>query len=146
MYKFIKRLFQNKLIRFFLVGGLNTVVNYILFVLLIWVGIPYAWALLIGIILAILFNFKTYGHLVFHTTSNRLLFRFIIVYGILYLFNYAGLRICLSAGLNAYIGGAILAIPTGLLGFLLNKRFVFPKKNQPAGAAARSHAPHKIIP
>jgi putative flippase GtrA len=133
MKNLFKHLLQHKLIRFFLVGGLNTVFGYCIFALLLWVGFAYPWALLTGTVLAILFNFKTYGHLVFHTKSNRLLFRFIIVYGILYLFNYAGLRICLSAGLNAYIGGAILAIPTGLLGFLLNKRFVFPKKtSQPA--------------
>jgi len=126
----IKQLFGNKLLRFFLVAGLNTLFGYGLFALLIWAGFYYPIALFIATILGILFNFKTYGTLVFNNNNNKLLFRFVIVYAILYLFNYLGLSIFLYFGINNYIGGAILAVPAGLLGFVLNKTFVFPNKTK----------------
>ncbi len=126
VFQFCKNAMKHQLIRFFLVGALNTLFSYCIFAFLIWVGISYPWALFIGSVLGVLFNFKTYGRLVFNSRNNKLIGRFFLVYAIVYLFNYVGLRIFLHVGINNYIGGAILAIPGGLLGFLLNKTFVFP--------------------
>jgi len=128
MIEWIKKILSHKLIRFFLVGGLNSLFGYCIFALLIFVGLSYPWALLVGTFLGILFNFKTYGRLVFNSRDNKLIGRFILVYAVMYGFNYTGLTIFQSLGISNYVGGAILTIPSGLLGFFLNKMFVFSNK------------------
>lgn len=119
------KLLQNKLIRFFIVSALNTVFGYGLFALLIFIGIAYPLALLIGTIAGILFNFKTIGVIVFKNNKNILIFKFFGVYVITYLSNLGGLALFKSFGINFYWGGAILLIPVGLLAFILNRIFVF---------------------
>jgi len=123
----IKSLFDNKIIRFFLVSGLNTAFGYGLFALLIFVGIAYPISSFISTISGILFNFKTTGLIVFKNKKNSLIFRFLGVYAITYLCNVGGLTIFNMLGLSYYLGGAILLFPVGVLGFYLQKTFVFKK-------------------
>lgn len=125
IYAYIRKLLRKKIIRFFAVSGLNTLFGYGLFALMILFGIKYPLALLLSTIAGILFNFKTISLLVFQSNNNILVFKFLGVYGITYSINLAGLAIMRNFGVNIYIGGAILLIPVGLIGFLLNKIFVF---------------------
>jgi len=124
----IRVILKIKLIRFFIVSGINTVFGYGLFVLLIYLGLNYIFASLFATIIGILFNFKTIGLIVFRTHNNALIFRFFGVYGVTYLFNVTGLTLFKWAGVGSYAGGAILVVPIGLLGFLMNKTFVFKVK------------------
>jgi putative flippase GtrA len=119
------KVLRNKIIRFFIVSGINTLFGYGLFALLIFIHTPYPVAALIGTIIGILFNFKTIGVLVFNNRRNGLIFRFFGVYGITYLFNIAGLALLKYYGMNLYFAGAILLFPAGLLGFYLHRSFVF---------------------
>ena len=122
MIKFLDR----KLILFFLVAGLNTLFGYGLFAGLIFIGLPYFLATLVAQILGVLFNFKTYGVLVFKNNDNSRIFRFVGVYTVTYITNISLMFLFRQLWeLNDYEIGAILAIPMGLLGFVLNKRFVF---------------------
>ena len=122
----MKNFLDRKLILFFLVAALNTLFGYGLFAGLIYIGLPYVLATLIAQILGVLFNFKTYGVLVFKNNDNSRIFRFFSVYTVTY---FANILLMLAFrklwGLNDYEIGAILAVPMGLLGFVLNKRFVF---------------------
>lgn len=122
---FLNKLLQNKLIRFFVVSGLNTVFGYGLFAFLIFIGVAYPLALLISTIAGILFNFKTIGIVVFKNHNNLLIYKFLGVYGITYLCNLGGLALFKFYEINIYWSGAILLIPIGILAFILNKIFVF---------------------
>lgn len=121
----MSEMLKHKLIRFFLVSGLNTAFGYGLFALLIFIGLAYPWALLISTIAGILFNFKTIGIIVFNNHSNILIFKFLCVYGIAYLCNLGGLTLLRAFEVNIYWSGAILLIPIGLLAFVLNRSFVY---------------------
>ena len=122
----MKKFIDSKLILFFLVAGLNTLFGYGLFAGLIFVGVPYVLATLIAQVLGVLFNFKTYGTLVFKNKDNSRIFRFIGVYAVTYITNISLMLIIRELWrLNDYEIGAILAIPIGLLGFALNKKWVF---------------------
>jgi len=123
--EFLNKFLKNKLVRFFIVSGINTAFGYGLFALLIFLGVIYPIALFIGTIAGILFNFKTIGVLVFENPNNKLIFKFFGVYGIVYLFNLGGLTLLKHFGVDSYTGGALLLIPAGLLAFFLNKIFVF---------------------
>ena len=149
--KLLQRI-ENKFIRFLFVGVLNTMFGYGLFVLFIWFGMHYSIALFCANFLGILFNYKTTGYIVFETRSNRLLLHFFLVYGIVYLFNLGELYLLDASNLyetildwhfmkflddlplnkekiGDVIGQAITLLPNAILSFLLNKIFVFKKKD-----------------
>ncbi|MDR0620216.1 MAG: GtrA family protein [Bacteroidales bacterium] len=148
----IKRFFKSKLLRFFLVAGLNTAFGVAVYAFLVFIGFSYVWASLLGMIIGIIFNFQTYGGIVFKNRDIRLIFRFVGVYGIMYLFNISGIwifkRYIISEDtlwlheLNALLplitmeklkdllGGLFICIPNGLLGFILNRNFVFNRKGK----------------
>lgn len=132
MNKTISKLLNQQLIRFFLVAGLNAAFGYGMFALLIYLGLHYSMAVLISTIMGVLFNFKTYGLLVFNSKDNKLIFKFISVYIILYLCNIGGIASFEYIGIGNYMGGMLMLVPVGLLGFLLNKKFVFIQTAQTA--------------
>lgn len=126
----IKKLWNIKIVRFFSVAGLNTIFGFSFYSFLIWTGLHFAVAILIGQIVGVLFNFKTYSSLVFDNKNNKLIFKFIAVYAFLWVFNTLGVASLKHLfEVNDYIAGAILVIPVGLLGFFINKTFVFKKSN-----------------
>ena len=97
-----------------------------LYVFFVWVGCNYIFAPLFSTILGVLFNFKTIGVIVFKSHNNRLLGKFFGVYGMVYVCNVLGLKCLDKVGVtNMYIAGAILVLPLALLGFCLNKKWVF---------------------
>ena len=126
--RFVLKMLDVKMIRFFLVAGLNTAFGYALFAFLIFIGLHYTVAALIGQIIGVLFNFRTYGALVFKNKKLNLLPRFVMVYVIMYFCNIGGMTLLkLQFGANDYVASAIMCVPVGLLGFLLNKLFVFER-------------------
>lgn len=139
---------ENKFVRFLFVGVINTAFGYGVFLLFIWFGMHYSVALLFSNILGILFNYKTTGYIVFQNKSNRLLLKFFMVYGVVYLFNLLELYFLDKSGVYEFIlslpildfieelplntnkigdaiGQAITLLPNAILSFLLNKIFVF---------------------
>lgn len=118
-------LLSNQFVRFVLIGIVNTIFGYSLFVFLLYIGLHYTLAVLIGTIIGVLFNFKTTGNFVFNSKENKLLIKFICVYGIIYLLNISSLYIFELFQINLYIAGAILIIPMALISYVLNKKIVF---------------------
>jgi putative flippase GtrA len=119
-----------------LVGVLNTIFGYSLFAILILIGLHYKYAVLIGTILGVLFNFQTTGKLVFGSKNNKLVFRFVGVYVVTFLLNVEALRIADAISINIehkakiLIAGAILVLPMAVISFVLMKLFVFREGSQ----------------
>ncbi len=116
---------QKTFVKFILVGILNTAFGYTIFSLLIFLKCHYSLAMLLATIIGILFNFKTTGKFVFANTNNKLLFKFILTYGVVYLTNIMTLKVLLLFTENIYLAGAVSTIAAALLSYLLNKEFVF---------------------
>ena len=121
----IHKLFQFQFIKFLLVGGVNTIFGYGVFVFFIWIGLHYTFATLVATILGILFNFKSYGILVFKNKSNRLLWRYISVYIFLYILNNFWIYAFTRIKVTPYISGMLWILPNAIIGFILIKRIVF---------------------
>ena len=118
---------HTELFKYILVGGLNTVFGYCAFAVCLFFGFHYSLAVLVATILGVLFNFQSYGRLVFQNYSMTLLGRFIFVYTIIYFANILLLLLFERLVFNLYYSGA-LAIPfIAYLGFILNKRYVWKK-------------------
>lgn len=128
---FLKKIFSKQFIRFVFVAGLNTAFGWCVFALLRFLlGFtpledPYMLAAFLGTIISVLFNFKTYGTIVFKNGDNKLIFRFLIVCAITYFINIFGIKILENVGVDNYIASAIMCVPVGLLNFLFNKVFTY---------------------
>jgi len=116
---------RGRFIRFLLVGVLNTVFGYGVFVACLWLGMHYALAGAISTVLGVLFNFKSTGNLVFRSKGNRKLPHFVAVYAIIYLVNTLSLGVMLRFGIPEWLGGLILLVPSAILSYVLNRHFVF---------------------
>ena len=133
---FFKRYFEPQFIRFVLVAMLNTAfglfVNYVflfIFEHLLKLNHAYVVSNFIATIVSILFNFKTYGILVFKNKDNKLILRFLAVTTFTYLLNIGGIALLEHLGShNNYINLTIMAVPVGLLNYVLNSIFVYKRK------------------
>lgn len=117
--------YHNRLIKFFAVGVLNTLFGYSVYVLCIWIGLHYSAAAAVSTTLGVIFNFKSIGILVFGYRDNSKIFKFVSVYGFIYIVNVICLGALTFLGLDAYLAGAILILPLACLSYYLNNRFVF---------------------
>ncbi len=114
--------------RFLVSGVINTAFGYCAFAFFIFIGCGDFTAPLFAEICGIIFNFNTIGGMVFGDRSKKLFLRFCLVYGIIYIFQVAGLKIFAAYGMeNRYISGFILLFPIAFLSYNLNKRLVFKK-------------------
>lgn len=114
-----------KFIRFLVVGLMNSVFGYSCFALLIYLGLHYSSALLLATVLGVAFNFKSTGSLVFGSYNNKLIFRFVVGYALIYCVNLGGIAIFSFFGVVPYVSGLILLLPMAALSFIINNRFVF---------------------
>ena len=106
---------SSQLLRFLLVGGLNTAVGYALFAGFVWAGLPYPGAIALATVLGVAFNFQSTGRLVFGGAPLSQLGRFVAVYGVVYLINVG----------SVYLANATVLLPLALVAFVLQRRFVF---------------------
>jgi putative flippase GtrA len=75
-------------LKFILVGLLNTIFAYTLFAILILFKMNTFFSLFISTTAGVVFNFITFGHLVFKLKSSKLMFsKFIFTYFISYMMN-----------------------------------------------------------
>jgi len=121
----LRALLKVKLVRFLLVGVMNAVFGYGCFAGFLYLGLHYSAALLLATILGVMFNFKSTGALVFGSKNNKLIFRFVLGYAVVYGVNVAGIAALKLVGVNPYLAGIALIVPMALLSFVINNRYVF---------------------
>jgi putative flippase GtrA len=113
------------LIRFILVGILNTIFGYSIWAILLFFGMHYALAVIVSTLFAILFNFKTTGYLVFKNKNNKLILRFALIYTATTVLNILLLKIAKILSINLYVAGLFITGIIAILSFLLQKYYVF---------------------
>ena len=124
-------------VRFLAAGGLNTVFGYACYTSFVLLGAPLGLAVAGATGLGTAFNFMSYGGLVFGRTSLVLLPRFLGFYVFISLVNYALLKLLGLAGLGPLLSQALLLPFLAGVGFVVMRRFVFPKAPPPAPPAGR---------
>ena len=116
---------DSNLIKFLMVGILNTTFGYGIYLLCLSLSLHFSLAITIANILGILFNFKSIGILVFNNKNNNKFFRFVAVYTVIYLCNLISVGILKSLGLASWAAGILVLLPLAFLSYYLNKQFVF---------------------
>jgi len=119
---------ENQFYRFLLVGILNTLFGYSVFLIGLSLGLAPGIALFFATIIGILFNFKTIGHLVFENVSISKLLPFIVQYALIYIINFFLLKeLMFHFNISAWFTQLMLLLPMAILSFILSKFFVFRK-------------------
>lgn len=115
-----------------MIGMLNTTVGYSILLIGLQTGLHYSVAIAVATVLGTLFNFKSTGASVFRSHDNSRLFRFIIVYCVIYFLNVAGVAALLQFDLQEWLASLLILLPLALVSYYLNSRYVFhhEKKNQ----------------
>lgn len=119
------KLLELRFIRYLFVGALNTLFSLCVYWILVFLGVHYSLAVFISNTLGVLFNFKTTGKLVFSNSNNNLIFKFFLVYVVIYLLSVAGIKLLLYIGTDKYSSAVIVALPMAVISFFLHKHFVF---------------------
>lgn len=122
-----------RFIRFLVTGGINTGFGYASYAALVLTGLPLWLAVTGSTGLAILFNFYSYGGLVFGDTSARVMPRFLAFYAALGLINFGLLRLLVTIGLGPLLAQAVLLPVLAVLGFAGMRLFVFTAATRKAG-------------
>lgn len=141
---------DKKFIKFLLVGCLNTLFGYLMYIIFISTPLKKEIALFFAYIFGVLWNFKTTGVLVFKNNNNKLIFKFILAYVITYFINLFGLNLVHSfrwgenlanwtlnilniqtkLDLVKYFDQIILILPIAMISFILFKTFVFKESEE----------------
>ena len=118
-----------RIIKFLSVGVLNTVFGYAVYAILIFINAPYLIALFVATVAGVIFNYFSFGRIVFHGHGGWLVFgKFVIAYGVVYIVN-AGLLVALTGGFrfNPYVGQVICIPLSVFLSWLLMNCWVYKK-------------------
>jgi putative flippase GtrA len=116
---------KKQIMNFILVGIINTIVGYSLYVFFIYLGFHYSIAVLFATILGVFFNFKTIGKLVFRESNNTSIVKFFGVYIVIFITNVTLIKVFVSFGYNDYVSGLFAIFPCAMISFVLNKFYVF---------------------
>jgi putative flippase GtrA len=121
----IRQLTENRFLKFLVIGGVNTVFGYLMFFLLTLTGLHYSLSALFATVAGVVFNFFTISRFVFRKRENRLLAKFCLVYGIVYVLDVFSIRVIKEFGLGVLVIQAILLFPTAIISYTLNRIIVF---------------------
>ncbi|WP_426103637.1 GtrA family protein [Massilia sp. TSP1-1-2] len=113
-----------RLVRFSMVGFLNTLASYAVFALFIRMGCHYTIATLAAYTVGMLMGFKLHGAYVFDHPGDHRFLRFTLISLALFACSL-GIQALARTIVNDYLAGAIAAAITIPVSFLLNRAFVF---------------------
>jgi putative flippase GtrA len=120
----------HRILRFLAVGLVNTGFGYASYVVFVATGSPLWFAVVGSTILAMIFNYLTYGGLVFGGMSMQAVPRFALVNTVVAVLNFAMLRVLISHGIGPILAEAILLPMLAALGYIGMRCLVF----RPRGA------------
>lgn len=116
---------KKQFIKFLMVGFLNTLIGYFLFVLFTMISFDVAYALAFTYVFGAISNFFTTGKLVFGIVERKFFFRFLLVYLTIYITNLALLSALIEMGAEKLISQALLLPFMAIISFFAFKSFVF---------------------
>lgn len=120
-----RRILIGQLLRFGIVGLINTAVSYAIFAVLIVINTGPLMALIGTTVLSLAFNYQTSRRLVFRIRTQGQILRFLAVYAVVVGVNWMGLRTLASFGIPELAGQAMMVLPIALISFAGQSMFVF---------------------
>jgi putative flippase GtrA len=114
-----------QLVRFVLIGVLNTAFGFAIYAIATFGGLSPALALACSLVCGVVFNFFTTGRLVFGRRAASTFPKFVAAYIAVYVVNLVLLSWIISLGFDQLVAQAIALPPTVAFTFVLMKFAVF---------------------
>jgi len=115
-----------ELFKFIIIGSINTIFYYLVFISLIFFSVDYKIAILGSTVFATIFSFINFGKYVFNNQKKSLIIKFILNTIFIYFLNIYLVKIIHEIYiLNLYLSGFIAIIPLTILSYIINKFYVF---------------------
>ena len=114
-----------KLIKFLIIGSINTLLGYTVYALFIINNVDYKIAITIATIIGVIFNYISTGRFVFRYSGFDRIIPFILTYIVTYLINLLLVSFLLVFGLSELFSGAIALVPVSILTFYLLSKHVY---------------------
>lgn len=124
--------YRLKMFRFILVGSVNTISMYILYVVMVFIGLPYNIALIIDYVVGIIAGYMMHRYWTFaiNTSVTKSFPKYCVTYIGVYFINLAILNVIVRNNLLNPIPGQLVALGSiAFCSFLLQNFWVFPKKS-----------------
>jgi putative flippase GtrA len=121
------KLLDLKIIKFLIAGVLNTLFGYFIYAVLLVIKTPYLAALFVATVAGVVFNYFSFGRIVFNGLSGWLIYvKFFSAYTIIYSINAAFLGLLTEYFLFSPYIGQLLCIPIGVaLSWLIMNYWVY---------------------
>jgi putative flippase GtrA len=116
---------SHRILRFLAAGVLNTGFGFASYAGVVLVGAPLWLAVGVSIALAFVFNFFSYGGLVFGSTPGRRLPRFLMFYIALGGMNFVSLQLMGLLGFGSFVAPAVLLPILAVVTYAGMRSFVF---------------------
>ncbi|NDG39094.1 MAG: GtrA family protein [Betaproteobacteria bacterium] len=129
---------RSLIVKFVLVGSLNTAFSYCVFASLVYLGLAYAVANFAALLLGLAFSFRTQGAWVFRNRDKRLWLRFTVCWAAIFVFNIGCIAALMHAGLDVYLAGAVALMPSTIMSYFVQKFLVFGSPRRRLGVTTRS--------
>jgi putative flippase GtrA len=114
-----------RFLRFLIVGGFNTAVNYGIYALLLFGGLGHLAAITLSFAAGLVISFRVHARFVFHGGGYPAFALYVGSWLLLYALNATVLDLLVRRGLNEYLAGAILVPPFAILAYFVLRHVVF---------------------
>ena len=114
-----------RIFKFYLVGGLNTIVSLSLYSVLVLFSVSFQIALLVATMFSIFFNYVTYRKFVFAEADTPKRLGFLLIYALVYVINVTLIDVVVGVGVSEIPAGIAVSLATSLAMFVLLKFHVF---------------------
>jgi putative flippase GtrA len=118
---------SHRWVKFLGVGVLNTLVGYSIYAVLVLIGLPYLLALFMATVAGVIFNYFSFGRMVFKADGGwTVFFKFVAAYVLVYVTNaFLLIRLTENGFLNLYWAQVLCIGPSVLVGWLLMNYWVY---------------------
>ncbi|WP_028605625.1 GtrA family protein [Ottowia thiooxydans] len=114
-----------QILRFLMVGGLNTAFSYFVYSLALYVGLNFIWANLCAVVCGILVSFRTQGKIVFKKTGSYAFIRYIGFWFVIWILNISLIWVIKQYINDPYVAGALALGPIVIASYFIQKYWVF---------------------
>jgi putative flippase GtrA len=122
--------------RFIKIGVVNTLFGYALYALMVAIGLQLYVAQIVATVIAIIFNYFTYGRYVFGGIRPSRL-RFLLSYALNYLVSLGALALSAAILRSPYLAGLLATAVAAAINFIVLRRFVFISPSSESGFRKR---------
>ena len=124
MLNFARTISNIKFIRFLFVGSINTILSFLIFSFLYYIGFHYFIATTLNLVIGMFISFNTHKRITFESRSNKynIYVGFALVF---YLITNILLFFADKSNFNIYLSYFCILLPIALFNFLILRRYVF---------------------